>query len=238
MSPPPASLVEFRNALRAKADPTRAAAMQAYMKSKMPYHGVPMPQVRVVAKAVFAGLTFPTEAALTREVRALWHGATHREERYGALMLLRSRPAKPFRSARLLPLYEELIRTGAWWDLVDEVATHLLLPLLQSTVDHAATVRVLRAWSRSDDLWLRRSAIIAQVGAKAETDVELLFELIAPAIDEREFFLRKAIGWALRSLGPWHPRAVESWLDEHADRASGLTRREALKGLEPKRRRA
>jgi 3-methyladenine DNA glycosylase AlkD len=237
MPPPPTRLVQLRRALRARADAERAPAMQAYMKSTMPYHGVPMPQVRLVAKALFAGHTF-TEAQLVSEVRALWHAATHREERYAALMLLRSKAAKPFLHAPLLPLFEELISTGAWWDLVDEVATHLLLPLLQSSSDRAATVKTLRRWSQSDDLWLRRSAIIAQVGAKAATDVELLFELIEPAIDEREFFLRKAIGWALRSLGPWHPRAVESWLDQHAERASGLTRREALKGLEPKRQRS
>jgi 3-methyladenine DNA glycosylase AlkD len=144
-------------------------------------------------------------------------------------MLLRRARSRPFIT---LPLLEELISTGAWWDLVDELATHHV----RAQLGHPGTAKVLRGWSRGQDLWLRRAAIICQVGAKAQTDIELLVELIEPAVDSKEFFLRKAIGWALRALGPWHPRAVESWLDEHADRASGLTRREAMKGLDPARR--
>jgi 3-methyladenine DNA glycosylase AlkD len=209
--------------------------MQVYMKSVMPFHGVPMPEVRRVCRALYAGLQFDSFKPFEEQVLALWHGATHREERYAALALLR-RGGTRFMTSQAIALNEALISTGAWWDLVDEVATHQLWPVLLS--ERAPMVKALRRWSRGGDLWLRRAAIIAQVGAKASTDVELLFELIEPALDERAFFLRKAIGWALRALGPWQPSAVVGWLDANADRASGLTRREALKGLAPARRRA
>ena len=231
----PPLLAEVRRRFAALADPVRAAQMQAYMKSAMPYHGVPMPVVRREARAAFADLHFESFAALREEVRGLWFGATHREERYAALALLRARGNQRFVTAEALPLDEELISTGAWWDLVDEVATHQVHPLLAR--ERAPAVKALRRWSRGTDLWLRRAAIICQVQAGALTDVELLFELIEPAVEEKEFFLRKAIGWALRSLGPWNPGAVVSWLDDHVDRASGLTVREAQKGLDPKRRR-
>jgi 3-methyladenine DNA glycosylase AlkD len=230
------TLMALRQAFAARADPARAAKAQAYMKSAMPFHGVPMPEVRRLARAAFADLELTSLTALERAVRSIWDGARFREERYAALALLRQPRHGALLTNAALDLYEHLIHTGAWWDLVDEVATHQLHPLL--VVDHAPVAATLRRWSRSDDLWLRRAAIIAQVQAKAATDVELLFELIEPAVDEREFFLRKAIGWALRALGPWDPGAVVGWLDANAERASGLTRREAEKGLEPRRRRA
>ena len=104
-----------------------------------------------------------------------------------------------------------------------------LHPLLVS--DPAITKRTLRRWSRGDDLWLRRAAIVAQVNEGEAIDSALLFEVIELAIDEKAFFLRKAIGWALRSLAKVRPHEVRAWLDEYGERASGLTRREAMKGL-------
>lgn len=229
-------LASVRRAFRAQADANRAKQMQAYMKSSMPFHGVPMPEVRRLCTALFSGLQFASFEAFERQVLALWHGATHREERSAALVLLRHRSTKGFMTSAAIGLNETLISTGAWWDLVDEVATHQLWPVLLT--ERAVMVKALRRWSFGQDLWLRRAAIIAQVGAKAQTDVELLFELIEPAVEEKEFFLRKAIGWALRALGPWKPAAVVSWLDDHAERASGLTKREAQKGLDPARLRS
>jgi 3-methyladenine DNA glycosylase AlkD len=203
--------------------------MQAYMKSSMPFHGVAMPVLRDVLKPLLRALEFDSGEAFEAAVRELWHHARFREERYAALVLLRLPKSRPFIT---LPLLEELISTGAWWDLVDELATHHV----HAQLAKPATRRTLRGWSQGTDLWLRRAAIICQVGAKADTDVGFLLEMIAPALDSKEFFLRKAIGWALRAVGPWHPRVVESWLDEHAERASGLTKREALKSLDPARR--
>jgi 3-methyladenine DNA glycosylase AlkD len=128
-----------------------------------------------------------------------------------------------------VPLYEFLISDGAWWDVVDEVATHRFVKLLEA--DHDAMVKVLRRWAKSNDLWLRRSAIIAQVLRHEETELELLFELIEPAMHEKEFFLRKAIGWALRAAGTEFPREIRAYVDANATRLSGLSKREAEKSL-------
>ncbi|MCC6336822.1 MAG: DNA alkylation repair protein [Myxococcales bacterium] len=95
---------------------------------------------------------------------------------------------------------------------------------------------MLRRWSKGDDLWLRRAAIIAQLRHRDATDESFLFEVIEPAVEEKEFFLRKAIGWALRALAADKPKDVERWLREHEGRAAGLTVREARRGVERARR--
>lgn len=230
MSP---SLVSFqrqlRAALTAQADPARAEQMRAYMKSTLPYFGAPMPAVRRLAKAMGKELTFDTFTDFDGFIRGLYGEATHREERYVALTLLDLKSTRRFQALEALPLYEWLITTGAWWDLVDEVATHRLLPLLEHA--HAPTVRALQRWSQSDDLWLRRAAIICQVLRGPDTELPLLVALIEPALDEKEFFLRKAIGWALRAAAHEFPAEVRRYVDAHATRLSGLSRREAEKGL-------
>lgn len=202
--------------------------MQAYLKSELPCHGVRLPDVRKVTRALWAE-RFETVEAVERAVRQVWSAARFREERWAALALLRHPGVKRLITERQWPLFEFLISDGAWWDLVDEVATHHLHPLLASAPEPSRTT--LRAWSRSQDLWLRRSAIIAQVNAGPATDVELFFELMEPAVTSKEFFLRKGCGWALRSLAKRQPAAVRRWLREHDEGVSGLTRREAERGL-------
>lgn len=219
----------LRKELEARRDPARAMQMQAYMKSKLPYYGVPGPELRKLVRASAKGLLFPWFDSFNAFVRTLWTGATHREERYAALTLLDLKQTRAFQTMEAIRLYEFLIVDGAWWDLVDEVATHRFLPLFET--DHDAVIDVLRKWAKSDDLWLRRSAIISQVLRKDATECELLFELAEPALGEREFFLRKAIGWGLRAAGKHHPKKIRKYVDEKGDALSGLSRREAEKGL-------
>lgn len=221
-------------ALAPLADAERAAQMQAYMKSSLPYFGVPLKDGRRVMKALAAPLTFASFAAFDRFVRAVFSSAKHREEKYAALSLLDLKQTRAFQTLEAVPLYEWLIHTGAWWDLVDEVATHRFVPLLET--EPQAAGRVLRRWSKGKDLWLRRAAIISQVLRHDETDLALLFDVIAPAVGETEFFLRKAIGWGLRAAARSNPREVRAWLDVNSARLSGLSLREAEKGLAPRSR--
>lgn len=227
--------VELRAQLMSRSNDARAKQMQAYMKSALPYCGVPGPEARKVIKALAKPLTFGSFAEFERFVRFVWSDAKHREERYAALTLLDLKQTRVFQTMEAVPLYEFLISDGAWWDVVDEVATHRFVMLLEDERD--AMVTVLRRWSKSADLWLRRSAIIAQVLRHEETELELMFELIEPAIHEKEFFLRKAIGWALRAAGREFPLEVRAYVDENAERLSGLSKREAEKSLSPPRRR-
>jgi 3-methyladenine DNA glycosylase AlkD len=218
-----------RMALAARADPIRAPGMQAYMKSEMPYLGVSSVPLRDALRQVIPESALASFQDWRDTILALWHTAQFREERYAALGLVGDRRYRHFRTLDALPLYTQLIVSGAWWDLVDGLATHEVgdllkrypRPMRQTTLD----------WSRDPDPWLRRTSIICQVGFKAATDQELLYACIEPNLNERGFFLRKAIGWALREYAKAAPEAVRQYVAENESRLSGLSRREATKHL-------
>lgn len=232
-------LVEtVRAALKAVAVPEKAPEMQAYMKSAMPYLGVPATALRRACKRVFAGLPLPTAAAWRRAALSLWRGARFREERYAAVELTGVPRARPFQTVETLPMYEELIVTGAWWDYVDVIAKHRLGPLLAA---YPAPMReTVLAWSHDADMWKRRASILCQLDFKERTDLELLYACIEPSMGSSEFFLRKAIGWALRQYAWTDPREVKRYVKQNAARLSPLSKREALKncGAEPSTGRA
>ena len=221
-------VAEVRAALRAAAQPDRAPHMQRYMKSAMPYLGVPVPTVRRLARATERSHPLQTRPVLTATVRDIWSGAEYREERYAATELLNTASARRLVSIELLPLYRELIVSGAWWDHVDEVARRVAELRVASPVEMDP---VLRAWSRDTDIWLRRTAIISQLGAKHGTDLDLLTDVIEPNLAGREFFIRKAVGWALRDYAWTDPAWVRGYVAIHETQLSPLSRREALKNI-------
>ena len=217
-----------RAALAAAGDPVRALSAQAYMKSAMPFHGVPVPEVRRIARAELAAHPLRDRQTWQDTVVELWDRATHREERYAALALVRSPRAAAYQDLATLELYRHLVVTGAWWDLVDELA-HAVGAVLRAAGPPAAAV--VRAWSRDDDLWLRRAAILCQLGAGAGTDRELLADCLETNLADPAFFLRKAIGWALRDLARADPEWVTGFVEAVGDRLSPLSRREATRHL-------
>jgi 3-methyladenine DNA glycosylase AlkD len=219
-----------RRELRAAADPAKAPGMQAYMKSTMPFHGVQAPAQRRIFRAVFADHPLGSFDAWRATVLTLWREASHREERYAAIALASDRRCRAHRtSLPALPLYQELVVTGAWWDLVDSVATH---PVAELLAERRAPMTVaLLDWSRAPDRRLRRAAIICQVNAKTGTDLELLYACIEPNLVDRDFFIRKAIGWALRAYAWTDPDEVAGYVRAKEPRLSALSRREALKNL-------
>lgn len=224
-----ARMQRLRSKLEKVAEPRKAAAMQAYMKSAMPYHGVPAPKLRKICRQVFVDHPLPTAAAWRRDVLALWRNARFREERYAAIELTGVRRAAPFQDLATLPMYEEMIVTGAWWDFVDVLASHRLGELLRRFP--ASVRRQMLAWSKDKNLWKRRSAILCQLGFKRETDLELLYACIEPSLGSREFFLQKAIGWALRQYAWTDPREVVRYVRAHASELRPLSTREALKNV-------
>lgn len=217
-----------RDQLAELGNPDRAPQMQRYMRSELPYRGVSLPACRRLARQLGREHPQPDVAALTATVRELWHGARFREERYVALTLTGDRRYAAWQTPALLPLYEELIVTGAWWDLVDDLATHRVGPLLRAFPDELTPV--LRAWAVDADRWKRRTSVICQVGAKTATDTALLSHCIEANIADRDFFLRKAIGWALRDFSKVDPGWVAAFVSAHPD-LSPLSRREASKYL-------
>jgi 3-methyladenine DNA glycosylase AlkD len=217
-------VTSIRGLLRERADPDLAPGQQAYMKSSMPFLGVRVPEVRQLTKAAARSSPPADLDDLERSARRLWDEAAHREERYAATALTALRLAKG--RLELLPLYEHIAVTGAWWDHVDEVA-HRIADLHDAHPDETAVA--VRRWSTSDDRWLRRLAIISQLGRKDRVDRALLVEVIEPNVADPEFFVRKAIGWALREVGRVDPDWVQTFAEEHE--LSPLSRREALKHL-------
>lgn len=218
-------LTAIRDALRDAADAQRAPGMQAYMKSPMPFRGVPMPTVRSVTKAAARAHPLLTVGELETAVRTLWDEAEFREERYAASALLATKIGAG--RLELVPLYEHLATTGAWWDHVDDLA-HRVAELHDAHPAEAAAI--VRRWSTDDDFWLRRLAIISQLGRRDRLDPALLTTVIEPNIADREFFIRKAIGWALREYARIEPEWVRTFVADHDD-LSGLSKREALKHL-------
>jgi 3-methyladenine DNA glycosylase AlkD len=230
----PRFLDTVRAALVAAADPARAPKMQAYMKSPMPYHGVASPALTQVCRALLPAHPVTTEAAWRRDVLELWRGARFREERYVAITLTGDKRARAFQTPAAMDLYEEMIVDGAWWDYVDAIAVHRVGPILDA---HRAKMRPLMLrWSKSEDMWKRRTSIICQVAAKDKIDLELLYACIEPSLPSKEFFLRKAIGWALRQHAWRDPAEVQRYLAEKGDALSPLSRREALINIEGRRK--
>jgi 3-methyladenine DNA glycosylase AlkD len=219
----------IRRALQAVADPRRAPGMQAYMKSDMPYLGVGADDMRRVAKEVLGDHSLASAEQWRADVLAIWRGARFREERYVAIELTGDRRAKGWQTLDALPMYEELIVSGAWWDYVDVIAAHRIGAILKSAPKEMK--RILRRWAKDENIWKRRTAILAQLTSKNETDLELLYDCIAPSIGSTELFLRKAIGWALRQYARSDPDEVRRYVREHEHELSALSRREALKHL-------
>lgn len=119
-----------RAALRAAADPARAPAMQAYMKSAMPYLGVAATPLRSVTKSLFAGVQYTSCEQWQADVLAIWRNAQFREEYYAAFELTGIKQARPFQRMNVLPMYREMIISGAWWDIIDNVAPNRLWEIL------------------------------------------------------------------------------------------------------------
>jgi 3-methyladenine DNA glycosylase AlkD len=219
----------LRRELAAAGDPERAASQQRYMKSELPYFGLAAPQLKALLRPHLALYSPGDRGEWEADVRRLWDGATHREEWYVALALARHRAAGPWQDPGVLDLYRHLVVTGAWWDVVDEVAGHLVGGVLAG--HRAATTPVVAGWATHDDLWLRRTAVLSQLRHKGDTDLDLLTHAIDHNAADRSFWLRKAIGWALREYARTDPTWVRAFVAQRAETLSPLSQREALRHL-------
>ncbi|WP_392543636.1 DNA alkylation repair protein [Oryzobacter telluris] len=231
--PPLAAAV--RAALTGVGHPDRALAQQAYMKSALPYRGLTSPELRTLLRPLLADprLAPRDRSEWVRSVRALWDDPEVREERYAAVAVAGHRAARPWQDPEALGLYRHLVETGAWWDLVDGIAPDLVGPILLS---HREVVDpVIREWAVDDHLWVRRAAVIAQLKHRTDTDTGLLADVLDANLEDslhgREFFVRKAVGWALRQYARTDPAWVSTYVSTRGARLSGLSRREALKHL-------
>ncbi len=210
----------------ALANPVDAVPMAAYLKTDMPFWGIKKPARVPVYRAVRDRFRTDDRDEYEANVLALW-ALPHREDKYAAIDY-----AKLCRRCVVpgsLVLYERMIREGAWWDLVDDIAANLVGRVLMES--RAELTPIMRRWARDEDLWIRRSAILSQLKHKEQCDEGLLFELCLEHLHEREFFIRKAIGWVLRQHSYTAPETVRAFLLEHREQMSGLSFREGAKAL-------
>ena len=210
---------------RAAADPDRAVGMRAYMRDQFPYLGLPAPAQLVCNREVLAGIAKPTEADLRAIALGCWE-LDEREFQYFAQRLLR-RHAKVLKSG-FLSTARTLLTTKSWWDTVDELAAHVVGPLVAADPNLAL---MMDAWSHDADKWLVRTAILYQNRFREKTDEQRLFRYCADQAEHTDFFIRKAIGWALREYAKTNPEAVRTFVATHRGTLSGLSAHEALRNV-------
>jgi 3-methyladenine DNA glycosylase AlkD len=208
-------------ALSQAADPFLVPDMERYMHDQFRFFGLKTPERTRVLRTFLAEEGMPHDVRGT--VRALWNQDA-RECQYVACALLIK--AKKTLSMDDVPLIEHLITTKSWWDTVDTIVPNVAGPVVLHT---NATRALATQWIESDNFWLQRSAILLQLKYKEHTDESLLFDVVLRRASSKEFFVRKAAGWALRQYAYVQPRHVKSFVEQHRHELSGLTIREALK---------
>ena len=217
---------ELKAALEAVAEPGRAAPMQAYMRGQFVFLGVAAPQRRLAAKALLAGLQGVGAEVLLEHAQLLWQ-QPEREYQHVALDMLamHRRQLLP----EHIPALLDLARQRAWWDSIDGMAD-VVGDVLQAQLRRGGDGHAhMEGALRHADFWLRRIAMLHQLGWRGDTDARWLFDAALALAHEDEFFIRKAIGWALRDYAHHAPAAVTAFANAHRQRLSALSYREALK---------
>jgi 3-methyladenine DNA glycosylase AlkD len=211
--------------LESQADPETAAPMKRYMRDKFEFLGIKSPQRKELQKTFIAEHGLPPLDSLDEIIRQLWN-LPEREYQYTAMDLLdRCQTKLTPAHVRLLEL---LIVTKSWWDTVDELSSHqvgrLFIRYPEIRDEH------IGRWRKSDNIWLRRVTLLFQMPCKKNTDEALLFELIHENLDSDEFFIQKAIGWALREYSKSNAASVTNFVAQ--TKLPPLSHREALKWIQ------
>ncbi len=224
----------FERRYREAGTPARAAGTKAYLKSDLRFYGTTMPEIRRAAKDFAREHRDLTRAELRKIVDELW--STDVFELRSAGVALLSRNAELLEE-RDLPWLLGFVRRSKTWAHVDWLAADVIGGVVGES---RTALRRLPAWARDENFWVRRTALLAQLRQLSHEagDFKLFARLAAPMLGEREFFIRKAIGWVLREVSKRRPKPVFEFLREHRDEVSGLTLSEGAKYLPPAQRRA
>lgn len=214
---------ELERAFLRNADEEKAKKKSAYMRYLFPFFGLSTPLRRDLQKPFYKRYPLQNECELKQTLNNLW-GKEQREFQYAALDL--ATRFHKLASSRILELYEVMIRTKSWWDTVDDIAANLVGPLVS---DHPELIKVMDRWIQDENLWIRRTALIFQLKWKEETDTERLFNYCSQLMHERDFFIRKAIGWALRQYSKTDPHAVKQFIQSNHLKLSPLSIKEGSK---------
>lgn len=224
-SPPEAAELHFRHELAPLRSRERATRERAYLKSELTFMGVGVPDMRRISRGYLKQHPHLSRAELIAIVTRFFATDIH-ELRMCAIRLLEFRAN--LLSSEDLPWLVGLVRQSAGWAYVDALAANVIGAVIAAAPE---TREQLRVWATDRDFWVRRTALLAQLIPlrKGGGDFALFADIAVPMLSEKEFFIRKAIGWVLRDTSRRRPSLVRDFFAEHGDAASGLTRREGLK---------
>lgn len=216
---------DIEAALAAVADPARVVPMTAYMKNQFQFLGVPTPLRRATIKPLVQSLKGTSAEHLLDCARALF-ASPYRECHYAACGVLRAH----IQTLNLshLPVLYALVQTHSWWDSVDSLAPNIGRIV---RAEQAAGQVMMDALITHDNMWMRRVALIHQLGWRGDTDTARLYRYALALGHEKEFFIRKAIGWALRDYARHDAEGVRAFLQKHRNDLAPLSVREAGKHL-------
>lgn len=220
--------------LRARSNPERAEHERAYLKSSLEHYGVAVPQIRAVAKSLTTRHRDLSHDDIIELIGALWAAPVH-DRRVAAVEILALSTDRL--SVADMPMLERLLRESRTWALVDALSTAVVGSLVER---ERRAADELERWARDDDFWIRRAALLALLVPlrRGAGDFERFGRYADALLSDREFFVRKAIGWVLRDTARRRPDLVFEWLLPRAARASAVTVREALKPLSEQQRAA
>ncbi len=204
------------------ANPEISSKQSAYLKNNFQFYGIQKPQRKILQKSLFKDLSIKSESELVKVLDKLWK-RKKRELHYAAIDL--AQKYLSLATDQIILTLEKMIRTNSWWDTVDIISSSLVGPTL---LRFPKLKLVVDVWIQDSDMWIRRSALIFQLRYKHETDEELLFNYCCCVMSEKEFFIKKAIGWALREYSKTSPKSVSNFIYMYRSKLSPLSIREGL----------
>ncbi len=214
--------------LSSEKDEDKASWQASYMRLQFPFFGIPKPQLDKLIKTFLQDNPIDDEAQLMIFMRNCWD-REQREFQYVALTA--GTKYKKLWTPNFLAFLKELIVAKSWWDTVDYLAANLVGLLIKQ---YPELITEMDRWVKDPNMWVRRSALLFQLKWKQETDQKRLFSYCLALQHEKEFFIRKAIGWALREYSKAAPNEVRTFLEANKDTLSPLSYKEGMKRLQKK----
>lgn len=215
----------IKNELKRHGDLTKAPQMQAYMKTDQPFYGVQSKPRKQIFRDAIKKYPITSREDWELIILELWNG-THREEMYQALEV--AERYKIYHDEAAWSLFEKLLRSATNWDTVDWLSSNLIGRLVDN---YRHFEKELWKWTEDNNFWVRRASLLAHLKHKEKTNIKLLSQTILKLAYEKEFFIRKAIGWVLRQYSYTNPNWVLQFVKNHEEKLSGLSKREALKTI-------
>jgi len=219
----------IKDELKRHGDVTKAPQMQAYMKTDQPFYGIQSKLRKQIFRDAIKRYPIDSRHEWEKVILELWNG-THREEMYQALEV--AERYKIYHNEAAWQLFETLLRSATNWDTVDWLSSNLIGQLVDK---YRHFEKELWKWTDDENFWVRRASLLSHLKHKEKTNIKLLSQTILKLAHEKEFFIRKAIGWILRQYSYTDPEWVLQFVERYENKLSGLSKREALKAINRKK---